>query len=308
MIFLVSCRKQEDTNIEKDISEKILEDYDDVFADIVNVLLFDGKQLICPEELMETAVHSQYKADDGKLHEIERDIAKYWKKNGTRIAMCGIENQTKADKLMPLRIMGYDGASYRSQMLEDTPTAIPVVTIVLHFGEEHWTTARTLKNSLDIPPELEPYVNDYPLHVYEIAWLAEEQIEKFTSDFKVVARFFVNKRKRCAEKFLDDTELKHVDEVLKLLSVMTRDDRYEQVRVNAKGKVKNMCEVVQYFIDQGLEKGRVEGKIEGKLEGENMLADLMRRLFQVGRIEDARAASENVEDRQKLYREFNIIN
>jgi hypothetical protein len=27
---------------EKDISEKILEDYNDVFADIVNVLLFDG--------------------------------------------------------------------------------------------------------------------------------------------------------------------------------------------------------------------------------------------------------------------------
>lgn len=31
---------------EKDITEKILADYNDVFADIVNVLLFGGKQLL----------------------------------------------------------------------------------------------------------------------------------------------------------------------------------------------------------------------------------------------------------------------
>ena len=29
---------------EKDVTEKLLADYNDVFADIVNVLLFDGKK------------------------------------------------------------------------------------------------------------------------------------------------------------------------------------------------------------------------------------------------------------------------
>ena len=33
---------------EKDMSEKILEDYNDVFSDIVNVLLFHGQELIEP--------------------------------------------------------------------------------------------------------------------------------------------------------------------------------------------------------------------------------------------------------------------
>ena len=33
---------------EKDISEKILESYNDVFADIVNVLLFNGEKVIDP--------------------------------------------------------------------------------------------------------------------------------------------------------------------------------------------------------------------------------------------------------------------
>ena len=31
---------------EKDVAEKILESYNDVFSDIVNVLLFQGKQVL----------------------------------------------------------------------------------------------------------------------------------------------------------------------------------------------------------------------------------------------------------------------
>ena len=58
---------------EKDLSEKLLEEYDDVFADIVNVLLFHGKREVKEEELAETGTESQYKADDSVLHVQERD-------------------------------------------------------------------------------------------------------------------------------------------------------------------------------------------------------------------------------------------
>ena len=61
---------------EKDMTEKPLEDYDDVFADIVNVLLFNGKRLIREDELSPETARSIYK-DDGKLHEQERGVAKY---------------------------------------------------------------------------------------------------------------------------------------------------------------------------------------------------------------------------------------
>ena len=64
---------------QKDITEKLLEDYNDVFADIINGLIFKGEQRVKPEELSNDNVHSQYKADDGKLHELERDAAKHWK-------------------------------------------------------------------------------------------------------------------------------------------------------------------------------------------------------------------------------------
>ena len=39
---------------EKDITEKILEDYPDVFADIFNTLVFHGKREIAAEELSES--------------------------------------------------------------------------------------------------------------------------------------------------------------------------------------------------------------------------------------------------------------
>ena len=100
---------------EKDLTEKILEDYNDIFADIVNVLLFDGKKEVDEHMLYNMTVHSQYKDDKEMLHEQERDVAKYWKNGNLEIAMFGIENQSKAEKRMPVRVFGYEGASYRGQ-------------------------------------------------------------------------------------------------------------------------------------------------------------------------------------------------
>ena len=71
----------------------------------------------------------------------------------------------------------------------------PVVTIVLYFGyETHWNKARRLKECFPIPKELEPFVNDYPIHIIEVAWLPEEVITSMKSDFKVVANFFRQER------------------------------------------------------------------------------------------------------------------
>jgi hypothetical protein len=44
---------------QKDLAEKLLEDYNDVFADIINALLFDGKIVVLPEELHDTKIKSQ---------------------------------------------------------------------------------------------------------------------------------------------------------------------------------------------------------------------------------------------------------
>ena len=137
---------------QKDITEKVLEDYNDVFADIINGLLFDGVQEIKPEALENTTIHTQYKAEDGKVHELERDIAKYWKEEKVELAICGIENQSKVEKNMPFRIVGYDGAAYRSQLQQERKKMLPVVTIVLYFGtDRHWNSRKKIKELMEIP-------------------------------------------------------------------------------------------------------------------------------------------------------------
>lgn len=66
---------------EKDIAEKILLAYNDVFSDIVNVLLFGGQEVIQGNDL---------------------------------------EDQTSSDSDMPLRVIAYDGMEYRAQLLKKT--------------------------------------------------------------------------------------------------------------------------------------------------------------------------------------------
>ena len=120
---------------EKDVTEKILESYNDVFSDIVNVLLFKGTQVLSGDELEDQAPRSYYKAD-GKVREIERDVAKCWKKGNIRVACLGLENQTEPDADMPLRVMEYDGAEYRAQLLKDNTarSRYPVITLVFYYG------------------------------------------------------------------------------------------------------------------------------------------------------------------------------
>lgn len=82
---------------------------------------------------------------------------------------------------------------------------------------------------MKVPEELEPYINDYKINVIEVAWLTEEQLKLFKSDFGIVANFFVKRRENKNYEPDDKREIQHVDAVLKLLSVMTKDERYQNV-------------------------------------------------------------------------------
>lgn len=264
---------------QKDISEKILVDYNDVFADIVNVCVYEGKEVVKPEDLENSSVHAQYKADDDQLHEEERDVAKYWKKENVAIAIYGIENQVKIDKNMPFRMIGYDGASYRSQLLDKRKSIVPVVSLVLYFGiERRWNEYKTIKECITIPEGLDGYVNDYKVHVIEVAWLTDEQLAMFKSDFGIVANFFVQKRKNKDYIPNDEREIAHVDAVLKLLSVMSGDHKYEKVLYNKKNEVKTMCEVADRLFNQGKEEGIQQGVQQGVQQGIQSSVNMLRKL------------------------------
>ena len=85
--------------------------------------------------------------------------------------------------------------------------------------------------------------------------------------YKLVSRFFKNKRLGLDVMNDDTTEMKHPEELMELLSVFTGDSSYEKVipeilERKKKGEVITMCTVAQGL----MEKGRTEGRIEGSSE------------------------------------------
>ena len=255
---------------EKDITEKNLEALNDVFADIVNVLLFKGEQVINEKDLEADTTKSMFKAD-GKIHEQERDVSKFWKNGEIRISILGIENQTAQDSDMPLRVISYDGASYKQQLLDkNQKKRYPVATLVLYFGtEEKWSKAKHLYDCFEIPEKLKPFVNDYKINVFNIAFLSPKTISMFKSDFKIIAEYF--RTKRLNQKYKGSKEkLKHANETLKMFSALTGDNSFEKVynESNSKKGGITMCDVVKRIRDDG----RTEGILEGK-------ADVIRKML-----------------------------
>ncbi len=88
---------------EKDVVEKHLARYNDVFADILNGFLFKGRQVVRPEELADAGNTSTYRAE-GKIRQLERDVAKRLGRNRVTVALVGMENQTQAARYMPIRV------------------------------------------------------------------------------------------------------------------------------------------------------------------------------------------------------------
>ena len=264
---------------QKDITQKNFEAYNDVFSDIVNGTLFDGKEVIKPEALVDATAKSQYKADDNVIHEQERDVAKYWtdKNCYIRLALLGVENQLAIDMDMPLRVIGYDGSSYRDEMNQDEIVIdevtgkkhkirherYPVVTIVLYFGKVPWKKPLSLYDVLEISDDLKPFVNDYKINLIDVPRLTEEQVKKFTSDFQIIADYFVqlNENKGYVPK---DITIRHTDSFLKLMSVLTQDDKYVEIyrELSHEKEEFNMCEVLDKVEARGKAIGALNKTVE----------------------------------------------
>ena len=239
---------------EKDITQKMLEQFNDVFSDIVNVLLFDGKDVVDEDSLIDTPTKSMMKID-GKVHSQDRDVAKYWQNSRINIALFGFENQTVPDKLMPLRVISYDGIEYGRQTKKRYryKTKYPVITLVLYLGyKKRWNYPINILDIVKVDDRLKPFVNDYKINLFEIAYLDEEKITLFKSDFKILVDYLHQIRTNNSYN-PKDYIIKHIDE---LLTVMTGDKRFEDSINEANEKeARYMCEVLDIIENRGIEKG-----------------------------------------------------
>ena len=147
----------------------------------------------------------------------------------------------------------------------------------MYFGtKEKWSEPKNLLGCFKVPEELKPFVNDYKINVFNIAWLSDKTIDMFQSDFKIVAKYFQTVRLKKDYKGSNE-EIRHVDALLKMLSALTGDNSFEEVYNNGnlkKGGV-TMCEVVEKIKNQGKEE-LVRKMLDEKFATEQQIADLLK--------------------------------
>ena len=249
---------------EKDITEKLLTDIDEVFADIYNSLCFNGENIIKPDDLSNASVTTAFISNDVTRGLIS-DVSKIYKNSNLTLALLNIENQSTEDSDMPFRIIGYEGAKYNSQLISGSNARYAVATLVLNFNtKKRWSTPKSIKESLKnkYPIELDEYINDYKVNVIDVAFMDKEDIEKLNSDFKAVAKYYYLKRNNIEDfEELGDCNLKYPVQTFATMKALTGDSRFETAYNDYVETHKDDKGVtMEKILDDLINKGKSEGK------------------------------------------------
>lgn len=255
----------------------------EMFADVCNVLLFDGKKVVQPGRLEPAEVLSYYGSSSrDQLFVQERDVAKVVTladDRKVRVAFFGIENQSVPALDMAIRVMGYDAASLCQQILDrkaggSSVRYHAVKTIVLNYSKKAWgNTPRSLKEILESPAGVDsPFnalVNDYKIDVCDVAWLSDEEIDKFRSPFKYIAMAFVGYRTGNFERLNKELPAGIAAEVLIGICAILNDDSLRGIiekLLKNKDEVVNLKKVLNpytaYYVEQAEEKTKTKTQAE----------------------------------------------
>ena len=175
---------------------------------------------------------------------------------------------------MPLRVICYDGASYRAQLnADESKTTYPVITLVLYMGtEKRWTAPKQLTDCFKYDERLSKFISNYKINVVELAWLSDEQIMKFKTEFRNFVELLRDTRLGRKPQY-SPIQLKHVHELLQLMRVMSGNDEYEQLLNQTtnnlkQNKLKGDEITMKKIVSLGFDEARAEAMAEGLAKGE----------------------------------------
>lgn len=269
--------------------DTILKNYwsnNEQFADLFNAVLFQGRQMILPEELEDMDTESSFVSEHGNYAEnlqAARDIIKIQKKSlsfGVNLVMYGLEDQEHIHYGMPLCLMGYDYGAYKKQFdrnasryktgkgltddeflskMKKTDKFVPVVTLVLYYGEKAWDGPLSLREMLNIPGEIAEYVNDYKMLLIEA--------RQNNLDFFYLLKILLEQNQTNHEK--RDSAIKYAEEhnldsSVAMAAAVTA--KISGLNYNELSRKKG-AEIMYSVFEETKEEGRIEGRIEGRVEG-----------------------------------------
>ena len=282
--------------MQKDIALKQLAEYEDVFAEIFNQLAFGGKQIVKPDQLISIPTEAFVTETEGLLREKRRDIVKADPNGQYYHLIFDLENQDRIDYTMPVRIMGYEFASYEKQIREiynenknqqgssvmdrllEGQKLAPVVSLVLYWGKDTWDSPRCLHDILKFPQGKEewikPLIPEYPINLVCMANLTEEERQRLTTDIRLLADYVAyrkepKKRKNILQEGFH--RIRHWKETLTALAAIAGDRRYKQmvtaweehIQEGKQEEEETMCEILDEIFNDGKEEGLKEGLKEG---------------------------------------------
>lgn len=289
---------------QQDLAQKNLEYYPDVFADIVNALLYEGKQVLSPNDLQPAPTETLYPGQRKSLRNQFHDVSKYEMREDEVKVQYTLENETRCNGKTVLRKAGYEGAVYREQYDKKVREVYPVISLVLYWGRKRWQAAQSLRTFFQkkaLSEDVQSHIDDVKLYVYNMRELPKEVRMRFNGDMRIVVDYLAER----GEYRPTNQPIIHVDAFLRLMRALTGDSRYEWMAFHlekAKKEEVTMCELLDKYEARGMEKGLEKG-LE---KGETLLAKLMEYLFRDNRIADAKLVATDVDMRKKLYREYGL--
>ena len=276
------------------------------FADLFNAVLFGGEQVISPDELEDADTEESSVLEHREYAEsirASRDSIKICKKSlayGVELAMLGLESQEHIHYAMPLRVMGYDYGTYKKQYdgnagkyqsadglnndeylsgMKKTDKFIPVITIVVYYGEKTWDGATALHDMLNIPDKMKPFVNDYKMLLVEAG-----QNDLILHNMNNVALFDMlkvildkNIPKNEAKKKVIEYAVRHNVDKTVVMTVAGATGSNIDYNAFEKGDG-DMCTLFDEIAKEGKAEGKAEGIIETGLDFGLSENDILERL------------------------------
>ena len=283
---------------EKDHTQKMLIGCRDVFAELINVLVYSGEKVVNEADLLAGPTESLYIEADNQTHQQLRDCSMYELHNGEIHALYNLENQSTIDAYMPLRCAGYDGAAYRSQCNDrkNTYKTYPVFTFVLNWSRKPWNKATSILEALHFKPNpaAYPYFNNSKMPVFNMCFLSKDVREKFQGDLRIILDYLCDR-----ESLLKRNQtMKHPEEVIRMLHALTGDDQYLNsiplFTSPAKKGESTVCDLINSYYNEGHNTGLIEGRNSGLIEGRNQVIQAL-----ISNCKDLGCSFENTLDRIK---------
>lgn len=296
-----------------------------VFADVVNLSIYNGKKILRPEELTEAGTVLYPQNHRGKRQERRNDVSKCCKNGSTYQIFC-LENETKVNYVMPVRGMEYEASRYREQVRQiaekhekndyhdwneqssgfaRTDKLYPIVTLVLYWKREPWDGAKSLVDMLDMNDAerqaLAPFLQDYKLNLINMYDL--KNTESCDSQLKYILKLLQldNDRKAMYEEILSDpTYQKLAQDTGKVISTLLGDKKLGKCieKLSLKGGTVNMCKALDDLWK--------DAETQGLKKGENCFVQLTEYLLGDARLEDLKKAVGSPSFRNRLYQEYGI--